>query len=243
MTDQVTDEISPPIAGMLLINKPAGWTSFDVVAKIRGMLRKATGQKIKVGHAGTLDPFATGLLVLAVGKATKQIDTFMKLDKTYEAEFRLGATSSTDDCDGEITRTATAFTVPNEAQIQQVLAEHTGAISQIPPQFSAIKVNGKRSYALAREGKTAELKPRAVTVYNFTDVKYAYPELRCAISVSSGTYIRSLARDIGEQLGCGAYVQELRRTKIGDMTITHALDVNDLNSENILKNIDKNAII
>lgn len=214
--------------GILLIDKPAGWTSFDVVAK----LRRITGVK-KIGHAGTLDPFATGLLIVAVGKeATKNIDQFVKLDKTYEATFVLGATSTTHDPEGRISLAKNEETRIEKREVEQALAQLTGTIEQIPPMHSAIKVNGQRLYKLAREGKEIEREPRRVTVHTFEVLDYAWPKLRVHILCSSGTYIRALARDLGTALGVGAYVSELRRTRIGDFSIDNAVALDTLTPEN-----------
>lgn len=217
--------------GYLLIDKPAGWTSFDVVARVRRLLRDATGEKLKVGHAGTLDPLATGLLILLISKATKQQDSFMKLDKSYEAEITLGANSSTYDAEGELMPVSdqkpTLDEINAEAQI------FVGTIQQIPPQHSAIKVDGKRSYELARAGKSSELKPRTVTIHSLGITEYAYPKLMITTHVSSGTYIRSLANDIGEKLGTGGYISALRRTQIGEWSVDNAITIDSLSADNL----------
>lgn len=213
---------------ILLIDKPAGWTSFDVVAKIRGQLSRENGKRVKVGHSGTLDPFATGLLIILVGKATKRQDEFMKQDKVYEATFTLGATSTTGDPEGEITeqpKESQEQRIISEQQIQKILLKFTGQIRQVPPIYSAIKVNGRRAYDLAREGKPVELKSRQVTIYTLNLVEYKWPELRLVAHVSSGTYIRSLALDIGEELGVGAYCSQLRRTRIGQYDLANSRSV------------------
>lgn len=212
--------------GILLVDKPAGWTSHDVVAKIRGSLKKEAGQKIKVGHTGTLDPFATGLLVIVLGNYTKKAAEFSKLDKTYEAEMILGSVSSTGDIEGEITKKSDKK--PMLEEIEQVLAGFTGEIQQIPHKFSAMKVGGQRAYKLARAGKQVQLKPRKVTIYSIENVKYDYPKLKFTCRVSSGTYIRSLAEDIGEKLGTGAYLSILRRTKIGEFGIRGAQPIDNI---------------
>lgn len=216
---------------ILLVDKPAGWTSFDVVAKLRGKIRanyaaqgvKPTKRQLKVGHAGTLDPFATGLLVILLGEACSRSNEFLKLDKVYEATFRLGATSSTGDPEGEIT--AVSDTQPSPKAVLETLEGFTGQIEQTPPVYSAIKVGGERAYRLARKGKAVEIPSRKVTIYTLELVDYTYPELKVRAHVSSGTYIRSLAEDIGSTLGVGAYCSELRRTQIGDMSIENALTV------------------
>ena len=219
--------------GVVLIDKPAGWTSFDVVAKIRGHIRrgytkqriKPTKRQLKVGHAGTLDPFATGLLVILLGDATKKATEFLKLDKVYEAEIILGQESTTGDPEGELT--AVSNTKPTAEEVQAVLAAFTGEIRQRPPIFSAIKINGQRAYKLARDGKEVEVPERTVTIHSLELLDYAYPSLKIRTHVGSGTYIRSLAVDIGKALGTGAYCGALRRTRIADWSIDDAERLNE----------------
>ena len=214
--------------GILLVDKQPGWTSFDVVAKIRGKRRAAlkeagvipTKRQLKVGHAGTLDPFATGLLIILLGDATKRSDEFLKQDKVYEATITLGQTSSTGDPEGDLTNVS--HIQPSEAEVRAALAKFNGEITQTPPPFSAIKINGQRAYKLARKGQEVEIPSRQVTIYSLDLLEYEYPNLKVRTKVSSGTYIRSLAEDIGAALGTGAYCKELRRTGIGEMTILGA---------------------
>lgn len=206
-----------------LIDKPSGWTSFDVVAKIRSELRKQTGQKIKVGHAGTLDPLATGLLIILIGQATKRQDEFMKLDKEYEVTMRLGQTSTTADEEGE--KTDVSDVQPSEAAVTAALKSYLGEIQQVPPAYSAIKINGQRAYKLARAGKDVVIEPRKVTIHTITKVTYTYPDVSFTTKVSSGTYIRSLVVDVGETLKCGAYMTRLRRTSIGEHFIKDAATI------------------
>jgi tRNA pseudouridine55 synthase len=222
--------------GLLLVNKPKGWTSFDVVAKVRGMVNsaaKAQGHvgKIKVGHTGTLDPLATGLLVLAVGKYTKKVPELTKQNKTYEAQITLGATSTTDDAEGDITQSASRQ--PSEAEVKEALKQFVGEIQQVPPQFSAIKVGGVRAYASARRGKEVALQPRIVHVYGITNIVYTYPVVRFTCHVGSGTYIRSIARDLGKNLETGAYMSALHRTEVGAFTIAQAVPVDSLSSDTV----------
>lgn len=213
---------------MLLIDKPAGWTSFDVVAKIRSGIRadyrargeKPTKRQLKVGHAGTLDPFATGLLVVLLGDGTKKATEFLKLDKVYEATVFLGAVSTTGDPEGEIT--PHSGDVPTRTQVDAALATFVGEITQTPPAFSAIKVDGQRAYKLAHAGKEVTIPPRQVSVYSLECLDYTYPELRIRAHVSSGTYIRTLAEDIGKALGTGAYCSQLRRTRIAQWDVANA---------------------
>ena len=203
---------------IIFVDKPSGMSSFGAVARVRRVLSQREGHKVKVGHTGTLDPFATGLLILLAGKATKQAPTLTKLDKVYEATIRLGATSTTGDPEGEITL-GNAQPDISRAQVERVLGQFVGEIEQTPPAFSAIKINGQRAYKLARAGKTVELPLRKVTIYSLEILDYASPYLTIRTHVSSGTYIRTLAEDIGRALGCGAYTAALRRTKIADYDI------------------------
>ena len=213
---------------ILLIDKPAGMTSFGVVARVRRLLSQRAGGKVKVGHTGTLDPFATGLMILLVGKGTKRSNEFLKLDKVYEAEIVLGATSTTGDPEGEITQTTNRTDEITKTELEAALVQFTGEIQQVPPAFSAIKINGQRAYKLARKGEEVIMPARTVTVYGLELIEYSYPVVRIRTHVSSGTYIRTLAEDIGQTLGVGAYCRELRRTKVGDYSIEQATSLNDL---------------
>lgn len=206
---------------IILIDKPAGISSFGAVARVRRELSQAAGRKVKVGHTGTLDPFATGLLILLAGKATKRSNEFLKLDKCYDATIRLGATSTTGDTEGEITENPEAK-VPTREEVENVVKSFIGEIEQKVPQFSAVKINGRRAYDLARKGETFETPTRKITIYNIEITDYRYPELKISCHVSSGTYIRTLGEDIGKKLGTGAYLTALRRTKIGDYNVENA---------------------
>lgn len=211
--------------GTILIDKPAGMTSFGVVARIRRVLSREAGKKVKVGHTGTLDPFATGLMILVIGTECKKADSYTKLDKVYEASVVLGKSSTTGDPEGDITdHDATA---PSAEQVQAVLEQFRGEIQQRPPVFSAIKVAGQRAYKLARDGKEVELPLRKINVYSLELIEYEYPRLKIRTHVSSGTYIRSLAVDIGQALGTGAYCSELRRTEIANWSLAHAQSLAD----------------
>jgi tRNA pseudouridine55 synthase len=222
--------------GILLIDKPKGWTSFDVVAKIRGLVRKETGQKKpKVGHTGTLDPLATGLMIVVLGKYTKRAEEFSKLDKTYEVTMRLGQTSTTGDEEGE--KTDTSDRIPSRDEIDAVLRIFVGKIEQVPPAFSAMKIDGQRAYKLARAGKEVKLEPRPVTIHSINLDDYSYPEAIFTADVSSGTYIRSLVEDTGHKLGTGAYTSDLRRTKVGKFSVQDAQTVEGLNNEDILSHL------
>ncbi|MCA9348795.1 tRNA pseudouridine(55) synthase TruB [Candidatus Saccharibacteria bacterium] len=269
---------------ILLIDKPQGWTSFDVVAKIRGSMqnkynlalrdtpelcgceeckaevkrrasltsvrRASTGtsnaaithqttgndqihsdyprrrHKIRVGHTGTLDPMATGLLVIVTGKNTKMVSEMIKHDKTYEVELTLGSISDTGDAEGKLTNLNKL--VPDALAVDEAVLSFVGEIMQTPPAYSAIKINGKRAYQLAREGKEVRLEPRKVNIYSILDIKYEYPVVSFVAEVSSGTYIRSLVQDIGQMLGTGAYMSGLRRTKVGEYDIDDATEPESL---------------
>lgn len=206
--------------GIILIDKPAGMSSFGVVARVRRQLTQHYGRKMKVGHTGTLDPFATGLMILVVGKECKNAQQYSKLDKTYEATITLGKTSSTGDPEGEIVEVFDKKVV--QAEIEKVLKQFTGEITQTPPAFSAIKVDGQRAYKLARAGKQVDIPPRNVTIYSLELLSYEYPALKIRTNVSSGTYIRTLAQDIGEALGVGAHCSELKRVVIGEYDLANA---------------------
>ena len=210
---------------MILIDKPAGISSFGVVAKVRGYLRNECGHKVKVGHTGTLDPFATGLLILLSGKMTKKSNEFLKLDKEYIADLKLGFKSSTGDPEGEIEKVDDR--VPDAKEIEDILQTFIGEIEQIPPKYSAIKINGQRAYKLARKGVDFEMPVRRVIIYNIDVLEYEYPRLVIRCRVSSGTYIRTLAEDIGLKLGVGAYLTALRRTKIGEYSVDKAYTLKD----------------
>jgi tRNA pseudouridine55 synthase len=218
--------------GLLLVNKPQGWTSFDVVAKVRGIARTATGdRKIKVGHSGTLDPMATGLLIIAIGKYTKKIDQLMGLDKSYTGRIVLGTNSDTADAEGELT--PVSFRVPTLEEVEYAFAKLRGPISQVPPAYSAIKINGVRAYDLARKGQAPVMKPRPVTIHKFIITNYAYPYVEFESYVSSGTYIRSLAVSIGEDLKVGGYLGALTRTSVGDFSLTDSKEITDLTPETV----------
>jgi tRNA pseudouridine55 synthase len=201
---------------VLLLDKPLTWTSFDVVNKVR-----YAGKFKKVGHAGTLDPLATGLLILCTGKKTKEIDQYQAQEKEYTGKFMLGKTTPSADLETEVDATFATDHITEE-MLQATKLIFTGKISQIPPLFSAIKVKGKRAYEAAREGKTLELKAREIEIKEFDIDTTAFPEIAFRVVCSKGTYIRSLARDFGEAVNSGAYLSELRRTKIGDFSVANA---------------------
>lgn len=217
--------------GIFLINKPVGVTSHDVVDRIR----KVTGEK-KVGHAGTLDPLAEGLLIVAVGREyTKRLSGFVGLDKEYEAEIKLGAKSTTYDAEGEITKTSDKIPVKN--QVEKCVDSFRGEYKQTPPIFSAKKVKGKKAYELARKGVELKLEPKLVKIYEIKLMDYNYPKLKLKTKVSSGTYIRSLAHDIGRCLKVGAHLDGLTRTKIGNYNTKQAVNLEDINTTRNLMSI------
>ncbi|MFZ5940460.1 MAG: tRNA pseudouridine(55) synthase TruB [Bacteroidota bacterium] len=212
---------------VLLIDKPLGWTSFDVVNKIRSAFNRSLGiRKIKVGHAGTLDPLATGLVIICTGKATRRINSFMDLQKEYEATFRLGATTPSFDLETETDKTYPTEHITMD-MIRAVAEGFIGESDQVPPLFSAKFIDGKRAYEFARAGKDIELKARTVTIEKILIRDYTAPDLSLSVSCSKGTYIRALARDFGEKLGSGAHLIMLRRTRIGDFSVDQAETVNN----------------
>lgn len=220
-----------PKEDIILIDKPAGLSSFGVVARVRRRLSEQAGKKIKVGHTGTLDPFATGLLILLANKATKLSNQFLKLDKWYEATIFLGKTSTTGDPEGEITEQNTEK-VPTLEEVKTVVNQFVGQITQTVPVFSAVKINGQRAYQLARRGEEVVMPTRQIEIYAIEILNYNYPELVIRTHVSSGTYIRTLGEDIGKALGVGAYLTSLRRTQVGDYQIKNAVKLSDFMGEN-----------
>ena len=217
--------------GVFLIDKPLDWTSFAVVNKLRHRLtRLYKNKKYKVGHAGTLDPLATGLLIICFGKMTKQIDAFMGLPKAYTGIFKLGATTPSYDAETEINaHFPTEHITPSVLEAARL--QFLGDIDQLPPIFSAIKIDGKKLYESAREGETVDIKTRRVTIHQFDIEQISPTEIRFYVRCSKGTYIRSLAFDFGRACGSGGYLTQLCRTEIGDFKIESAWQLNDLVSE------------
>jgi tRNA pseudouridine55 synthase len=207
---------------VLLIDKPLEWTSFDVVQKLRNIIRIK-----KIGHAGTLDPLATGLLIICTGKFTKRINEFMAQEKEYTGTFTLGATTPTFDLESEPVNFKPTDLLTEE-QIRAATAAFTGPIQQIPPAHSAIKVGGKRVYELARAGKEVKLEPRNVTIHAFEILDIRMPVVHFRVICSTGTYIRSLANDFGAALGCGGYMSSLCRTRIGEFLLKDAQTLDDI---------------
>jgi len=213
--------------GILNINKPAGWTSRDVVNRVQRLVRPA-----KVGHAGTLDPLATGVLVVCVGAATRLINFVQQMPKTYRATFLLGRSSPSEDTETEITELRDA-TQPTLAQLEATLPRFVGAIQQRPPAYSALKVGGKRAYAMARKGEVVTLKSRTIEVYQLEIDQYDYPTLNLHVRCGSGTYIRSLGRDLAEAVGSAAVMSSLERTAIGRFAVEEAIEIETLDAQSL----------
>ncbi len=214
--------------GILLINKPSNITSFAVIDKIKKQFKLK-----KIGHSGTLDSFATGLLIVGINEGTKILQYYMELEKEYETSFHLGITTDTYDITGNKT-TEHNGVLPELIDIESVLKDFIGNIEQIPPDYSAVKVNGKRASDWVRKGINVNLKPRKVNIKNIEILSYNKPLLILRILCSKGTYIRAIARDLGEKLGCGAYVSSLKRTKMGSFTLSQALELDELLSKKSL---------
>lgn len=209
----------------IYIDKPLGWTSFDAVKRVRGALtRRLNVKKLKVGHAGTLDPLATGVMIICTGKATKRIDSLQAGVKEYIATIALGATTPSFDLETEVDATYPTEHITKEL-VEAVLVRFTGSIEQIPPAFSACKVDGKRAYDLARKGKEVELKPKLLVIDEIELLEYAQTEIKIRVVCSKGTYIRALARDIGAALESGGHLTALRRTRVGKVSIENCLSV------------------
>lgn len=212
---------------ILLVNKPYRWTSFDVIGSLRGHIKHLLGKKIKIGHAGTLDPLATGLLIVCTGKATKRIEEFKDFDKEYTGTFTLGATTPSYDMEKEVNETFPIEHITPE-MIEDAAKSLSGDIMQIPPMFSAIKVDGKRAYESARKDKDLGLAARPVSVPVFEITRIGMPEVDFRIVCSKGTYIRALARDFGQALQSGAYLSVLCRTRVGPHLLSNAHEVEEL---------------
>jgi tRNA pseudouridine55 synthase len=218
---------------VLFIDKPLTWTSFDVVNKIRKTLRQNLGiPKIKVGHTGTLDPLATGLMIVCTGRATKQIFRYQELDKTYETRIRLGSTTPSFDLETQVDETYPWEHITRE-MVENALIKLHGEQDQVPPAFSAKSIGGKRSYEMAREGKVVALRKQHVTIHRVEILSFDPPDLSIRVECSKGTYIRSIARDLGRSLGSGGHLTALRRTDVGPYHVSEAVPVDDF-----LKNLE-----
>ena len=210
---------------VIYVDKPLGWTSFDVVKRLRSqLLRRLHLRKMKVGHAGTLDPLATGVMIVVTGRATKQIESLQAGVKEYVADIRLGATTPSFDLETEIDATYPTEHITREL-IEQTLPQFTGSILQVPPAFSACKVDGRRAYKTARKGGEVELKPKELQIDALELLSFEGDTLRVRVVCSKGTYIRALARDIGAALGSGAHLTALQRTRVGDVTLADCLSI------------------
>jgi len=218
---------------ILLVNKPLTWTSFDVVKKVRNILKVK-----KIGHAGTLDPLAEGLLILCTGKFTKKIEEIQAQEKEYTGHFTVGQTTPSFDLETEVD-TNKDYTYLTEAQIRETASSFIGQINQIPPLYSAVKINGERAYTVARRGDTAEIKAKPIHIKTFEITQIDLPIIAFKVICSKGTYIRSLARDFGTALGCGAHLSKLVRTRIGEYKLGQALTMEDI--QNIRQQIMENA--
>ena len=221
---------------ILYFDKPLGWTSFNLVNRVRGVLSRHLGvKKLKVGHAGTLDPLATGVMILCTGKNTKLIESFQYQTKEYVATIKLGATTPSFDLETEIDAEYPTEHI-NEELVKETLAKFIGEIQQIPPTYSAIKINGKRAYEYARKGDEVELKPKTLVIDEIELLEYKMPEIVVRVVCSKGTYIRALARDIGEALQSGGHLTALRRTQIGDIRVEDCLQYDNFveNLNNII---------
>ena len=207
--------------GIVIVDKPQGWTSQDVVSKLRGVLHTK-----RIGHGGTLDPMATGVLPVFVGRATRGVEFFEHAEKTYEATLRLGITTDTEDITGTVLTQQDAFVTGD--QLEEVLAQFRGEIQQIPPMYSAVKINGQKLCDLARKGREVERKPRTVTIFDLTLLGMEAEGIRLRVHCSKGTYIRTLCKDIGEKLGCGGCMASLRRVTAGAYTIDEAVPLSAL---------------
>ena len=207
--------------GIVIVDKPQGWTSQDVVSKLRGVLKTR-----RIGHGGTLDPMATGVLPVFVGRGTRAVEFFEHAEKTYETLLRLGMTTDTEDITGTVLTEREAFVTGS--QLEEVLAKFRGEIQQIPPMYSAIKVNGQKLYDLARKGREVERQPRSVTIHELTLLGMEADGIRLRVRCSKGTYIRTLCKDIGQALGCGGCMAELRRVQAGEYTIGNSVSLQTL---------------
>ena len=227
-----------PAGEVLLFDKNLNWTSFDLVQKVRNTLCRKLGiKKLKVGHAGTLDPLATGLMILCTGKATKKIESFQQEEKVYVATLKLGATTPSFDMETEEDKWYNSSNI-TENDIQQAIIKFVGEIDQVPPVFSAVKVKGKRAFEYARNKEELKLQPRKIVIKEIEKINYSAPFVTLQVTCEKGTYIRALARDLGKELECGAYLTGLRRTKIGKFSVENAMKI-DFFLENVNQFVTK----
>ncbi|MBC8106258.1 MAG: tRNA pseudouridine(55) synthase TruB [Anaerolineae bacterium] len=223
--------------GVLVLDKPAGISSARAVSMVKRLLPRAAGRRPKIGHAGTLDPFATGVLLLLIGRATKSCEQLMDQPKTYETTIKLGATTETDDPESPEMIMQSPARSPGLREVTDAMKSFVGAIEQTPPKFSAIKIGGRRACDRVRDGQTVELKPRTVQVYSIDLLNFEYPSLQLKIDCGRGTYIRAIARDLGDVLGVGGYLTQLRRTRIGAFSIDDAISIDQLSPEKLISNL------
>lgn len=226
-------------SGTFLFDKPYRWTSFDVVGKVRGMCKQTFGERLKVGHAGTLDPLATGLLIVCIGKDTKTIDQYSGLDKEYIATINISATTASYDLEKPFDNFFDYSSITTE-QVYRVLQTFVGVQQQLPPSFSAKWINGDRAYNIARQGQIPELKSNQIIIYEIELLRCELPEIEIRVKCSKGTYIRALVRDIGQKLSGGAYLSSLRRISIGTFNIKEVISLNqfaELLKNNVAKNL------
>jgi tRNA pseudouridine55 synthase len=216
------------LSGVINLDKPAGLTSARLVDRVKRFLPRGT----KIGHAGTLDPFATGVLLLLVGRATKSCELLMGQRKGYDATVKLGARTATDDLEAP-EEAVEGYANPTEERVRAAVARQVGAIEQRPPAFSAMKVGGQRAYKLARQGEAVEIKPRTVQIYSIDVLAYEWPTVRLRVECGRGTYIRAIARDLGEALGTGGYLTELRRTFVGAFRAEEAVTLETLQADGV----------
>ncbi len=219
--------VDDPVKGFLNLNKPSGISSRSVVDRVARLLPRT-----KVGHAGTLDPLASGVLMIGVGSATRLIEMVQRMTKVYRTVIRLGARSDTLDADGQVVEVENP-SIPTEQEVRQALAGQIGEVLQLPPEYSALKIKGQRAYDLARAGRVVELEPRSVRIDRVELLRYQWPHLELEIACGGGTYIRSIARDVGETLGCGGMVETLVRTRIGPFTLENSVDPATLTSSSL----------
>lgn len=225
---QVRDNVIYPVSGMVIaVDKPYRWTSFDAVKRVRGALLRATRlRKLKVGHAGTLDPLATGVMIIVTGRATKEIERLQSGIKEYVATIALGATTPSFDLETEIDARYETGHITRDL-VEQTLTRFVGVIEQIPPAYSACKIDGRRAYKMARSGQEVTLKPKVLVIDEIELIEFAPDEIKLRVVCSKGTYIRALARDIGEALGSGAHLTALRRTRVGDITVDDCMSIDE----------------
>lgn len=223
---------------VLCLDKPLEWTSFDLVKKVRIRLQNQLGvKKIKVGHAGTLDPLASGVMIVCTGRATKKIESYQAGIKEYIATIKLGETTPSFDLETEVDHTYPTAHITHEL-VEKALLKFTGEIKQVPPEYSAVKINGKRAYKYARKGEAVEMKPKILVIDEIEILNFSLPLLEIRIVCSKGTYIRALARDIGKELGSGGHLTALKRTRVGDFVLGQALSLEEFEKKsNNLKHL------